>query len=135
MRPAQPLKVWTATILGQPYSMKNRRQIIVDKTTGKRRSIKSKEALAYAETFNLQMQFYRLPPDDLILGPVRVTIRIWYKSESPDLDEALILDLLQGTVYKNDNKVVEKHVFKECPPDKTNPRAEITVEELPPRER
>jgi len=128
MEPAELLKVWKQTILGQPYSMKNRRQLFVGKD-GKPRTHKSKEALAYAETFNLQMQFYKLPRDELILGPVRVTIRIWYKSRKPDLDEALILDLLQGCVYKNDNKIVEKHIVK-MPPDKANPRAEITVEEL-----
>ena len=54
-------------------------------------------------------------------GPVRVTLRIWYASERPDLDESVVLDVLQDRysgkgdarqlvqrgVYRNDRQVRE----------------------------
>src|SRR5690606_37803242 len=77
-------------------------------------------------------------------GPVRMTIRIWYASERPDLDESLILDVLQDRwqrnkatgervlvqagVYRNDRCVREKHVYHAI--DRANPRAEIEIEPL-----
>jgi hypothetical protein len=74
-------------------------------------------------------------------GPVRVTLRIFYASERPDLDESVMLDVLQDRyrqgrarelvqkgVYRNDRQVREKHVFHAI--DRTNPRAEIEVEPL-----
>lgn len=78
-----------------------------------------------------------------IEGPVRVTIKIYYASERPDLDEAVILDVLQDRykkvdgelrmlvqhgVYRNDRQVREKHVYHFV--DRKNPRAEIEVESL-----
>jgi Holliday junction resolvase RusA-like endonuclease len=75
-------------------------------------------------------------------GPVRATLRIWYATERPDLDESVILDVLQakteGTgkdrkiirrgVYLNDRQVREKHVFHGI--DKAHPRAEIEIEPI-----
>jgi Holliday junction resolvase RusA-like endonuclease len=45
------------------------------------------------------------------------------------LDESLILDLLQGLVYKNDRQVKERHTYWGLDPE--NPRAEIIIEQLP----
>lgn len=58
-----------------------------------------------------------------------VTIRIWYASRRPDLDESLILDLLQGVTYENDRQVKEKHIYW-MGVDKANPRCEIEVSPL-----
>ena len=48
-----------------------------------------------------------------------IAIKIYYKTRRPDLDESLILDLLQGKVFKNDrsikSKFVEHGLYKEHP--------------------
>ena len=81
----------------------------------------------------------------MLEGPVRVTIRIFYASERPDLDESVVLDVLQDRyhgkgehrelvqhgVYRNDRQVREKHVYHGI--DRAAPRAEITVEALEPQ--
>jgi Holliday junction resolvase RusA-like endonuclease len=54
-----------------------------------------------------------------------VTMKIYYHSRRPDLDESLILDLMQGIVYENDRQVKEKHITWGL--DKEAPRAEICV--------
>lgn len=133
------------TILGEPASKANSRQIV---TIGDRPSvIKSKKARNYETDALMQ-----IPPAarQRLSGPVRVTLRIWYASERPDLDESVVLDvlqdrygkakrgpngeqiaprpLLQAGVYRNDRQVREKHVFHGI--DRTNPRAEVIVEPL-----
>lgn len=133
------------TILGQPCSKANSRQIV---TIGNRpKPIKSKEAIAYERGALRQ-----IPPDARVRmeGPVRVTLRLFYASERPDLDESIVLDVLQDRwvkqpkgddgftpkerrlvqpgVYRNDRQVREKHVFHAI--DRRNPRAEIVVEPL-----
>jgi Holliday junction resolvase RusA-like endonuclease len=127
------------TILGQPCSKANSRQIVTIK--GRPTPIKSKEALAYERDALRQ-----IPPAarQRLEGPVRLTIRIWYASERPDLDESLLLDVLQDRyatdkhtkervlvqagVYRNDRQVRERHVYHGI--DRANPRAEIIVEPM-----
>ena len=126
-------------ILGQACSKANSRQIVTIK--GRPTPIKSKEALAYERDALRQ-----IPPAarQRLEGPVRMTIRIWYASERPDLDESLILDVLQDRyatdkrsgarvlvqagVYRNDRQVRERHVYHGI--DRTNPRAEIEIEPM-----
>ena len=133
------------TILGEPASKANSRQIV---TIGDRPSlIKSRKARNYETDALMQ-----IPPAarQRIAGPVRVTLRIWYASERPDLDESVVLDvlqdrygkskrgpngeqvaprpLLQAGVYRNDRQVREKHVYHGV--DRANPRAEVIVEPL-----
>jgi Holliday junction resolvase RusA-like endonuclease len=127
------------TILGQPCSKANSRQIV---TIGQRpQVIKSKAARDYEHDAVRQ-----IPPVARVRleGPVRVTLRLFYASERPDLDESIVLDvlqdrwgkpmmgearpLLQHGVYRNDRQVREKHVFHAI--DKANPRAEIEVEAM-----
>lgn len=140
------------TILGQPCSKANSRQIVTikDRPT----PIKSKEALAYERDALRQ-----IPPVARVRleGPVRVTLRLFYASERPDLDESIVLDvlqdrwskvrevdlpnktpgvhtristrdLLQAGVYRNDRQVREKHVYHAI--DRANPRAEIEVDPM-----
>lgn len=133
------------TILGQPCSKANSRQIVT--IAGRPTPIKSKDALAYERDALKQ-----IPPVARVRidGPVRVTLRLWYASERPDLDESIVLDvlqdrfgkkpgpgidgevrdrpLLQAGVYRNDRQVREKHVYHGI--DKANPRAEIVVEPM-----
>ena len=65
-------------------------------------------------------------------GRLSVVCDIYYANNRPDLDEALILDGLQGLIYKNDRQVREKHVFHHI--DKFNPRAEVRVAALEPQQ-
>lgn len=106
------------TIEGEPASKANSRR-----WTGKF-FIKSAKALAYVEAFEAQCP--RL--DELMDGDLRVTIKIYYASRRPDLDESLILDCMQGYIYQNDRTVKERHIYWGL--DKERPRAEITVEKI-----
>ena len=108
-------------INGEPASKANsRRQVMV---RGKSMFIKSAKALSYATAFKLQAQSQK---HDILSGDVVVTIRIWYASRRPDLDESLILDLLQDIAYKNDRQVKEKHIYW-MGVDKYNPRCDIEI--------
>lgn len=127
------------TILGQPCSKSNRSQIV---RLGDRVSIgKSAEAKRY-----IRDALRQIPPAarQRLAVPVRMTIRIWYASERPDMDESQILDvlqdqwkrdkvtgervLLQAGVYRDDRQVRERHVYHGI--DRTNPRAEIEIEPI-----
>ena len=144
------------TILGEVASMKNSRQIV---QFGDRPAlIKSPKARDYERTAALQ-----IPPEarQMLTGPVRVTMRLYYASERPDLDGALLLDILaakykktkgklsrvgDGTyayangervlvskgVYENDRQVRELHCYHGI--DRANPRAEIEIESLQPQQ-
>lgn len=132
------------TILGEPASKANSRQIV--RIAGRPSSIKSKKARTYE-----QDALPQIPPAARVRleGPVRVTLRMWYASERPDLDESIVLDVLQDRysrtvpinpivpgqrilvqsgVYRNDRQVREKHVFHAI--DRKNPRVEVMVEPL-----
>lgn len=139
------MKPLAFVILGEPASKANSRQIV---TIGDRPSvIKSAKARGYEADALMQIPVWAR---QRLEGPVCVTMRIWYASERPDLDESVILDCLQdrwvaakkdaqGNVirerrlvqagcYRNDRQVREKHVFWAI--DKARPRAEIIVEPL-----
>lgn len=125
------------TILGQPCSKSNRRRLVT--IQDRPAFIKSKEALAYERDALRQ-----IPPACrlMIMGPVKVTMHIFYETERPDLDPSVILDCLQARykgkgadrvltqrgVYVNDRQVRELHLYHGI--DKKNPRAEIEVEPL-----
>ncbi len=126
----------TLTIYGEPASKANSREIVL--RGGKPASIKSPKALEYEKNALRQ-----IPPAlrCQIKGPVAVTMRIFYATERPDLDETLILDILQDRftyvkvgedkqrhlvqkgVYCNDRQVREKHIYHAI--DRLNPRAVI----------
>ncbi len=129
------------TILGEPASKANSRQLVKFGRGDKARPaiIKSQKARDYERDALRQ-----IPPAARVelAGPVRVTLRIFYASERPDLDESVVLDVLQNRyagrgearelvqrgVYANDRQVREKHVFHAI--DRANPRSEIEVEAL-----
>jgi Holliday junction resolvase RusA-like endonuclease len=112
------------TILGEPCSKANSRRLVTSKT-GRPMFIKSRKALDYVKSFEKQCK--KLDP--LLLEDVAVTIKIYYASRRPDLDESLILDCMQGLVYKNDRQVKVKHVYWGGV-DKESPRSEIIVRNL-----
>jgi Holliday junction resolvase RusA-like endonuclease len=137
------------TILGQPCSKANSRELATIGPKDKRRTIfrKSDDALQYEASALKQ-----IPPAarQQLQGPVRVTLHLYYETNLPDLDESIVLDvlqdrwasekrdaagnvtrpktLLQKGVYLNDRQVREKHVFHGI--DKRNPRTEVLVEPL-----
>jgi hypothetical protein len=138
------------TIHGEPASKANSREIVTRRyrdEAGKLRtrpqSIKSDKARDYERAALLQIP---AACRVRLTGPVRVTLRIWYASERPDLDESVVLDVLQDRyaradsahgkprtlvqpgVYRNDRQVREKHVFHAI--DRANPRAEVIVEPM-----
>lgn len=129
------------TILGEPASKANSRQLVTFGRGANARPaiIKSKKARKYEEDALKQIPSWaRLQ----FKVPVRVTLRIFYASQRPDLDESVVLDVLQDRfekshgerflvqkgVYLNDRQVREKHVFHAI--DRTNPRTEVEVEAL-----
>tara|TARA_R100000306_G_scaffold60629_1_gene61165 strand:- start:1126 stop:1596 length:471 start_codon:yes stop_codon:yes gene_type:complete len=92
------------TIVGEPASKSNSRRLVLIK--GRPAFIKSKKAIDYSKTFALQCPTYEtLYEEDLVIA-----LKIFYKSKRPDLDESLILDLIQGRVYKNDRSIKIKYV-------------------------
>lgn len=135
------------TIYGEPASKANSRELATVGPKDKRRMIfrKSDVAIAYE-----QAALKQIPPKARLqlTEPLRVTLRIFYASERPDLDESIVLDvmqnrtklvevsgkkekvrmLVQAGVYVNDRQVREKHVYHGI--DKLMPRTEVRIESL-----
>lgn len=129
------------TILGEPASKANSRRIAT--IAGHSSLIKSEKALNFERDALKQ-----IPPVARVQlqGPLRVTLRIFYASYRPDLDESIVLDVLQDRfktvgkgdakkrvlvqkgVYLNDRQVHEKHVYHGI--DRANPRTEVLIEAL-----
>ena len=107
------------TIFGEPASKANSRRLVTIK--GNPAFIKSKEALQYVR--NLQAQAPKIT--QLLEGDLVFSATIFYSSHRKDLDPSLILDGLQGLVYKNDRQIREMHLYHGI--DRLNPRAEIVV--------
>ena len=87
-------------------------------------SIKSEKALNYCKMFAEQCPVL----DDIFESDVQVSIKIFYCSRRPDLDESVILDEMQGKIYINDRQVKRKRI--EWALDKERPRSIIRVETL-----
>ena len=117
------LQVLSLFILGEPASKANSRRVV--RFGNMSRLIKSQKALNYSDTFRLQCP----PLAKLMTGDLRVSMRIYYATRRPDLDESLILDLMQGLVYENDRQVKERHTYWGLDPE--NPRSEIIIEQIP----
>jgi len=92
------------TIVGEPASKANSRRLV--SINGRPAFIKSKKAIEYSKFFEMQCPL----SDTLYEEDLAIALKIYYKSKRPDLDESLILDLLQGKVYKNDRSIKLKYV-------------------------
>jgi Holliday junction resolvase RusA-like endonuclease len=132
------------TIIGEPASKANSRKLV---TINKRPAfIKSEKARDYERDALLQ-----IPPHAKVMidCDVAVTIRIFYATQRPDLDESVILDVLQAKykvgdhpnakrelvrkgVYINDRQVREKHIYHAI--DRANPRADIEIVPIGPQQ-
>jgi hypothetical protein len=135
------------TILGELASKANsRKAALINGPNGKRAAfIKSPKALLFVRSAGFQIPTYAQQRLD---GTVKVTGIVYYETWQPDLDEALLLDVLQdqwekvgtGTaarkylsrpgVYINDRQVVEKHFVRGYWQPGDVARAEIRVEEV-----
>ena len=104
---------------GEPASKSNQRKIV--SFGGRPALIKSDKARKYEKPFHSQCPKL----NEMLEGDLAVCMRIFYASRRPDLDESLILDLMQGFVYKNDRQVKHKNVFWGL--DKEKPRSIIRV--------
>ena len=123
-KPTGRLLPWSKVILGNPQSKANSRRIVV--IEGKRRSIKSSAAVAYANDFAKQCPTLDPP----FSGDIHIDIDIYYQSRRSDLDESIIMDALQGRVITNDRIIRSKFVRGFV--DKDNPRAIIKITILEP---
>jgi hypothetical protein len=97
------------TILGEPASKANSRELATIGPRDDRRTIlrKGDKALGYeADALRQVPARARLRLD----VPVRITLRIWYASRRPDLDESIILDVLQDR-WKKVQVQPERHVL------------------------
>jgi len=109
----------TFTILGEPASKANSRKLV---RFGNRPAfIKSDKARNYLVLFKSQVPQL----EELLEGDLVVYIQIYYSSRRPDLDASVILDAMEGYIYKNDRQVKEQHFYWGL--DKTNPRSIISV--------
>lgn len=142
------------TILGEPASKANSREIVTRKkrrADGSMQSVPASIKSAKARDYEADA-LKQIPPRFRIRieADVVVVLRIFYASRRPDLDESVVLDvlqdrwskrikdaggrvlrerqLLQAGVYMNDRQVREKHVFWGL--DKSSPRVEVVVAPL-----
>ena len=109
----------TFTVYGEPVSKANSRKMVLIK--GKPALIKSSKARAYVTMFENQCPVMEVPTTDDVV----VEMMIYYASRRPDLDESLILDCMQGRIYKNDRQVKQKFIYWGL--DKEEPRSIIRV--------
>lgn len=107
-------------IHGEPASKSNSRKLVTIK--GRPAFIKSDKARKYVKQFEEQCPQMG---DSMFLDDVEVEMTVFYASRRPDLDESVILDCMQGFIYKNDRQVKRKIITWGL--DKENPRSEITV--------
>lgn len=142
------------TIKGEPASKANSREWVIPKAKAgepPRKPImkKSDKAIEYERSATMQIPH---TAKQMLTGPLRMTIYIFYATERPDLDESVVLDVLQAKytsakeakkngkprelirrgVYLNDRQVRERHVYHGI--DSKNPRAEIEIEPLQPQQ-
>lgn len=114
------------TVHAQLASKSNSRQLVINPTTGKWRSIKSTSARLFEQAFRAQCPARARVE---IGGYVVLTVTVYYRSKRSDLDVSMVMDCLERErVIKNDRQVVELHARKRW--DKADPRVEVKVEEV-----
>lgn len=122
--------LWTAVILGQPYSKANSRKLVAVRQAGQPMRpmfIKSEEARAYEQ--HALAQLAKLRPPRPIAGDLSFVCMVWYESRRPDLDTSLIEDVLQKAgIIENDRQLREKHLYWRLDP--RQPRALIELHSL-----
>jgi hypothetical protein len=112
----------TFVIFGEPASKANSRRLVTIK--GRPALIKSQKAIDYVAAFQSQCA-EQMRGADMVEGDLVVEIMIHYASRRPDLDESVILDAMQGIVYKNDRQVRQRMIYWGLDPEL--PRSVIRV--------
>lgn len=112
----------TFVIFGEPASKANQRRLVMSR--GRPAFIKSKKAIDYVDDFRSQCAA-QMAGAAMAEGDVCVELMIHYASRRPDLDESLILDAMQGIVYKNDRQVRQRMAYWGL--DQELPRSVIRV--------
>jgi len=121
---AEAPQEWSAVILGETASKANSRKIVVIR--GKPAVIKSDKGRQFVASALFQLNRQQIAGSLKPLeGPVFVEMVIYYRTERPDLDESLVLDVLQGYAYRNDRQVRSKWITHAI--DKENPRVVVNV--------
>lgn len=119
--------LWSATILGEPASKANSREMAHRKSkkgTLYLAPIKSAKARSYVEHALYQLKPLR--PKEPIGEDVELICHIWYADRRSDLDESLIMDLLQkAEIIVNDRQIRSKHIYGYV--DKHRPRAVVAL--------
>ncbi|SPA17220.1 hypothetical protein [Cupriavidus taiwanensis] len=138
-------------ILGEPASKANSRELVTIRKRQPDGSVKASPRLRKSDkALDFERDALRqIPPRCRVqlTGPVCVTLRMFYATERPDLDESVVLDVLQDRwrsvkqrngerirelvqrgVYRNDRQVREKHVYHAI--DRQRPRVEVIVEPM-----
>ena len=114
-------------IYGKCASKANGRQLVKRKCKVKGRvitiSIKSDAALQFVKDLKKQIR-----KRVFLEGDLKAIFNIYYPSKRNDLDESLVMDGLEGLLYKNDRQIKKKVVEKFW--DKENPRVEFEIEEI-----
>ena len=111
------------TILGHLVSLKNSRNVALNRRTNQLFPVKNPKIMQFEQDFLHQCPQYRTPYS---VGDVGVAVHAFYPSRRQDLDCALIYDLLQKSgIVKNDRQVKVKREYWDL--DRKNPRVEITV--------
>lgn len=90
------------------------------------------KAKAYkAEVYQLANAAYRDPisynPKPMLEGDLAMRIWLYRPERRGDIDNftKLLQDSLQGVIYKNDNAIVEQHLYKRL--DSLTPRVEVEI--------
>jgi len=117
--------IFEQTILGSPPRKSNSRQLVYRSTADGKKPliIKSSKALKYVEDFCTQV-----PSACKVkwVEKLRLDAWIFYANVRSDLSSEMIMDCLQtAEVIKNDNQIVEQHLYKHR--DTKNPRAIIKL--------
>ena len=116
----------TFTIRGHLVSLKNSRNVALNRKTGQLFPVKNAKIAQFEQDFLLQCPKYREPH---FTEDVGVKVAVYYPSRRQDLDCALIYDLLQKSgIVKNDRQVKTKQETWHL--DSKNPKVVVTVWEL-----
>ena len=124
------------TIPGRPMTKKNHQQILRNKRTGKPFVVQSESYQNYETACLWHLKTYRGPK---FTGPVRVTCRYWMPNrrswpDLPGLYQATADILEKAGIIANDRNIVSMDGSEIMGVDRENPRVEIEIENLVPRE-
>jgi hypothetical protein len=139
------------TILGECASKANSRELVTRRVRGEDGKVKTRAMFIKSEKARAfeRDALRQIPPACRmrLTGPVRVWLKIFYRTERPDLDESVVLDVLQDQwdavrvrngklerqlvqagVYRNDRQVRQRITLHGI--DAHNPRVVVRVEPL-----